>query len=67
MVNKKLSLSKQLFYKLKIHNIDSCANNDALFIEHNNKYYKLEPVEITLEQYLEVWNKLTGVKTNESR
>ncbi len=59
------NIGKVLFMYLKMFsgNVDACATNEALYIEHKNRFYKLIPQLISKQEYDGAWDSIT--KENE--
>ena len=53
------NLAKKLFTYLGMELKDSCADDSSLFVEYQGKFYKLEPVEVSAEEYTKAWDSNT--------
>lgn len=61
-----MKISKSLWYEFDWRMRDSCADDEALYIESFGgatiKYYKLTPTEITVDEYNAAWDRACGDK-----
>lgn len=60
----KHTLSKLLWWKFKWDHKDSCADNNALYIQElidgEWKYFKLVPTEVTIQEYDSAWDRASN-------
>lgn len=59
-----MKLSRELFYLFEMERKNGCADDDSVYVEllvgDEFKYFKLQPVEVSLNEYNEAWDRASN-------
>lgn len=57
-------LSRELFGWLNWYQRDACADDEALYVQRGNQYFKLAPTVVHATEYSEAWDRAQNLPTS---